>query len=219
MAKHNVKKAGEDTEKDPHLISFGHNQAKQTGSLLRKDLQNKLDAVIVSPLTRCLQTTKGIVEEVGFQGNWIAREELREAFGITYSNMRNTQSHLKAQRAHVNFQDTTEEDEWWKPDRRETWQNLQQRVDRFLHWASWNQLVGSTPHGSNLLVVSHGVWIECFLSRYYSKLFEEGKRVYNCDTFCSALVCNWEKENDQWICKKIQIYHTKRVIKKHFQMF
>ena len=48
--------------------------------------------------------------------------------------------------------------EWcWKPDCRETWQNLQQRVDRFLHWALWNQLVGSTPHGSNLLVVSHCV--------------------------------------------------------------
>jgi len=69
----------------------------------------------------------------------------------------------------------TEADDKWSPTHRESWGDIQGRVARF--FSSLVQL-----NEENIIVISHGVWIEtCF--RMYRPEFLEERRVYNCDTF------------------------------------
>eukprot|EP00551_Chaetoceros_affinis_P004960 CAMPEP_0203671546 /NCGR_PEP_ID=MMETSP0090-20130426/7297_1 /ASSEMBLY_ACC=CAM_ASM_001088 /TAXON_ID=426623 /ORGANISM="Chaetoceros affinis, Strain CCMP159" /LENGTH=238 /DNA_ID=CAMNT_0050536631 /DNA_START=127 /DNA_END=840 /DNA_ORIENTATION=+ len=177
------------------VLPKAHQQARKAGTRLRKALnesndgemvaaKKKLDCVLVSPLSRCLETAYFIMNEL--QGNhsslpppWVCKEELREAFGIHYSDKRSCKSTLQETWPHVQFDpNMKEEDEDWKPDERETFMNLHQRIDNFLLWTSWNQLltmISEKQNASgdnhkqrtnekraekrqNLLVVSHGVW-------------------------------------------------------------
>ena len=79
----------------------------------------------------------------------------------------------------------TEEDEMWKPDQRETFINLHIRIDNFLLWTSWNQLLQilsekqqsakmykNQMKSQHLLVVSHGVWMECLFKKYYPQILQ-----------------------------------------------
>ena len=126
----------------------------------------------------------------------------------------------------------TEEDRDWKPDQRETFMNLHKRIDNFLIWTSWNQLLktisedGSVPiddhkqermkqnriKNQHLLVVSHGVWMECLFRKYYPQILDGGRRVHNCHLFSTDLVCSWVKDTCEsssggglWRCKKISL--------------
>jgi broad specificity phosphatase PhoE len=74
----------------------------------------------------------------------------------------------------------TEQDELWKSDKRERWQDLSDRVLAFL-----NKLVRRTEE--NIVVVSHGVWIECCLRIGCPEALGH-RRVFNCDTYaCEAV--------------------------------
>ncbi len=128
----------------------------------------------------------------------------------------------------------TEEDEDWKPDQRETFINLHQRIDNFLLWLSWSRIVqifsekGSSPEDDDhklqedmhqklmkrqyLLVVTHGVWMECLFRKYYPQILNGGRRVHNCHMFSVDLVCSWVKDfgenssgDGKWKCKKISL--------------
>ena len=152
----------------------------------------------------------------------ICKEELREAYGIHYSDKRSSKSYLKQIWPHVHFHpQMTEEDEAWKPDRRETLDALGSRIDNFLRWLSWHHLVqlhdilnisnnnaNKTNNANNakqhLLVVSHGVWIEYLFHKYKPEILQpngkkdsdERRRVHNCDLFCVELVCQWYHHDD-----------------------
>lgn len=76
---------------------------------------------------------------------------------------------------HLQFDSSvTEFDDSWKPDVRESISNVMNRIERFFQWLS---------HRSEKVVaiVSHGVWIECCLYKYYPSALDGGRRVYNCD--------------------------------------
>lgn len=130
----------------------------------------------------------------------------------------------------------TEEDEAWKPDIRETIHDLNKRIDGFLMWLSWNQLLHSISYSNNgqkkdmkdhqeqkqqqnLLVVTHGVWMECLFRKLKPEILEhDGKkrRVHNCDLYRLDLVCCWEKkmdqkegENNQWNCTNVLLENVK----------
>lgn len=76
-----------------------------------------------------------------------------------------------------------EDDEAWSPTKRETIHELRDRVLLFL------QQLSTLPQ-SNILVVSHGVWIETCFRCFCPEALDHGrKRVYNCDLFagkCSS---------------------------------
>lgn len=75
-----------------------------------------------------------------------------------------------------------EEDLAWKPDWRETIYDMERRIDSFL-----NTLVGRTE--KNIVVVSHGVWIEVCFHKYCFEALDHGrKRVHNCNTFVGECV-------------------------------
>lgn len=146
--------------------------------------------------------------------SWIVREELREAFGIHYSDKRSSRSQLEARWQSVNFGDLSEEDEAWKSDKRETIENVEYRVDHFLKWLSWNQLVSadkSTGTNANVescatLAVSHGVWMECLLRKYCPSIMEGGtRRVHNCDIVRVVLRGQWNLIGENWNCKRLEL--------------
>ena len=70
-----------------------------------------------------------------------------------------------------------EMDEAWQEDARETIRDLGLRISIFL-----NLLVGRSE--SNVVVVTHGVWLEECFRLHCPKVLENGRRrVYNCDMF------------------------------------
>jgi broad specificity phosphatase PhoE len=72
----------------------------------------------------------------------------------------------------------TEMDNLWQDDRRETIQELTERIETF-----FNTVVAQRPEHT-IVVVTHGVWIETCLYRYCPQVLGYGKqRVYNCDMF------------------------------------
>jgi broad specificity phosphatase PhoE len=78
----------------------------------------------------------------------------------------------------------TAKDEQWKPDERETLSDVEKRVHAVLSW-----LVQQGQ--DNIVVVSHGVWIEVCLQLIYPAALTGGRRVYNCDGFaCQVVSCN-----------------------------
>lgn len=171
---------------DAPLVAQGKRESHEAGVYLKRILLgSKLEGIICSPLTRCLQTTHEIASEIGFKGTWYVREELREAFGIYQSDRRRTKSELESIWHNVHF-DITEEDECWRSNHRETLYDLDERIDYFLFWLSKNQkqYLGC-PEGSpsHLLIVSHGVWMECLFRKYFPSVLEGGTRVYNCDIY------------------------------------
>ena len=74
-----------------------------------------------------------------------------------------------------------EEDVYWSPTRRETYDHVRDRVHAFLRWLC-------TRSERNICVVSHGVWIETCLHAYGPPGILGDKRVYNCDAYAAKLV-------------------------------
>ena len=81
----------------------------------------------------------------------------------------------------------TQDDVAWKPDLRESWGDIQNRVNRFLAWLCQRQ-------ESSVAVVTHGVWMEA-LFRTHDPLVLGDKRVYNGDVF----VCRVVSRNGQFM--------------------
>jgi broad specificity phosphatase PhoE len=69
----------------------------------------------------------------------------------------------------------TETDEKWSPTCREGYDELGYRIETFLKW------IVQRPE-ENIMVVSHGVWIENFLRRHQPNFLGD-RRVYNLDAF------------------------------------
>ena len=75
----------------------------------------------------------------------------------------------------------TENDDAWKSDHRETWADIQTRIDRFLPW------LVQRPE-SCIAVVSHGVWMETLFRVYNPHALTNGQRVHNCDVFACEVI-------------------------------
>lgn len=80
-----------------------------------------------------------------------------------------------------------EADENWKPDQRETVSDVESRVHAFLCALPKNK-------ESNIVVISHGIWVEVCFHRYCPEVLEFGKRrVHNCNVFVGELISKDEK--------------------------
>jgi len=78
----------------------------------------------------------------------------------------------------------TENDEAWSPDRRESLHDIHQRIITFFH-----DLVQREE--TNIVVVSHGVWIECCLNSLCPEALGYGEtRVHNCNVFVGDCISN-----------------------------
>ena len=117
----------------------------------------------------------------------------------------------------------TEDDEAWNPNERESFKDLNSRIDNFLVWVSWNGLLENNKSILNekkdekqhLLVVSHSLWIECLFERYKPEVFNGGRTIHNCDLYSAELVCSWKRDiatehnHNKWKCKSISFENVK----------
>ena len=95
----------------------------------------------------------------------------------------------------------TEHDTEWRADSRETGRDVSQRVHNFFAWLI------QQPH-NNIAVVTHGVWLECALLKYWPEVLDHGKkRVYNCDVYCGKLMGS---SSSPVLCdvEQISFYHA-----------
>ena len=149
---------------DARLDETGRRQAAVLGERMRA-ARMFVDAVLVSPLTRTLETATLMFPLSGVAGGYpppppfIAVEHCREAFGGHPCDARRACSVVAREFPHVDFSGVgTDEDTWHDPDRRETVREVSLRCDQFLH------VLRARPE-RNLVVVSHGVFLETLLNR------------------------------------------------------
>ena len=168
LAKHNLNYLlfGEDAyigeeNIDTHLVEEGIKQAETLGKTW--DNINNIDYVLVSPLTRTLQTAQHIFKNIKVP--IVACEELKEfPQGIHTCSKRIEKSKLKENFPFVDFSlIRSEKDEMWNPERKETEQELSERVDIVRNFIK-------TLRVENIAVVSHSTFI---MKYYYQKISEE----------------------------------------------
>jgi broad specificity phosphatase PhoE len=120
-----------------------------------------VDVVLVSPLTRTLETAT-LMFPAGTTPpppRFVAVELCREAHGGHPCDQRRPISVIRPEFPHVDFSGVeTDEDTWHNPDRRETVREVSNRCDKFL------AVLRARPE-RNLVVVSHGVFLETLLNR------------------------------------------------------
>jgi len=148
----------------------------------------EIDLVVTSPLTRCIQTTMmGFLPGTKYaegrrEPKMVCSELAREAYGVHYPDRRRDLSLLKMHWPMLNFEPMTEHDDLWTATGRETIAQLQERILKFL-----GILIQMAE--SNVVVVSHGVWIEACLNMLCPEALNHGsRRVYNCDVFCGDCI-------------------------------
>ncbi|GMI44692.1 hypothetical protein TrCOL_g13892 [Triparma columacea] len=119
---------------------------------------------------------------------FVCIEELREASGLYYPDMRRPRSQLQAAFPYVDFSMIqTEEDELWREDKRESLSELNRRISKFWQW------LGTRPE-KNIAIVTHGVWIEECLRRNVPKVLRGGVRVQPADVFTCKVVPHVREE-------------------------
>jgi broad specificity phosphatase PhoE len=91
----------------------------------------------------------------------------------------------------------SETDEAWTAHYRETLQDINRRIERFLGWlVSLPQMDHHHEQEQSIVVVvSHGVWMECLLRKFDA--LADGQRVYNTDAYALRLhSCVDDNDND-----------------------
>lgn len=178
---------------DPPLTLEGKKQALDAGEQLRlwwhtTQVGEQMELVLSSPLTRCLQTASLAL----LPGDQYAQDHpeptfacmdlLREAYGMSYPDRRRTKSLLVSRWPNIHFDPSIpEQDEAWQLIERESVQDVVHRVNRFLEW-----LVLRTE--TNIVVVSHGVWMECCFYAHCRTALSSGDRVGNADLFSAQCI-------------------------------
>mmetsp|Transcript_35140 Transcript_35140/g.76933 ORF Transcript_35140/g.76933 Transcript_35140/m.76933 type:complete len:271 (-) Transcript_35140:61-873(-) len=193
---------------DPPLVPWGTQQATEAAGKIQNDLSrnNKscVDLVVSSPLRRCLQTSSIVFPPINSpkrvepsdpslrRPRILVNEMAREAYGVHYPDRRGKRSSIVAEFPWVELSpDFTEEDAQWRPDKRESLQDVKVRASSFLSW------LASNCQEETIGIVSHGVWIEVLLLRYCPEVLDNGqRRVYNCDIFKARCISVWEEKVD-----------------------
>ena len=116
---------------DSPLTNEGHLQSIELGQSWTK--KNEIDLVLVSPLTRTLETAMNIFGDTDIP--MISEEFLREyPIGEDTCNQRSSLTHLKNKYPKVDFHLTTDGDTLWSSDYRETIDELEQRLDQMVKY-------------------------------------------------------------------------------------
>jgi broad specificity phosphatase PhoE len=169
---------------DAPLTALGWSQATALRAHVQKQprLRSALDLVVVSPLTRALQTAVAafggedtasadepllMSASAGRQGvsargapPFVACELCREHLGVHPCDRRRTLSEYKEAFPAVDWTEiSTEEDVLWRADHRETDDALAQRAAAFLEWLQ------RRPE-ENIAVVAHSSWLSILFQRF-----------------------------------------------------
>lgn len=174
---------------DARLDETGVMQATTLGERIR-EARMIVDVVLVSPLTRTLETASLMFPQPPHgqaRVPFVAVELCREAHGGHPCDQRRPVSTVAPHFPHVDFSGIgTDADTWHNPDRRETVREVSIRCDKFI------ALLRARSE-RNLVVVSHGVFLETLLNRSSLSCTDEsikGKRFENVE-MRSVVIGGW----------------------------
>ena len=161
-----------DESYNSRLIQSGINQAYQLKNTIDSLLNlNNIDAVLVSPLTRTLETANIIFSDKNIP--IIANEYLMEyPSGLHKCNKRNTKTNLINEFPNIDFSHLTSEmDLLWKPKIFESLETLYDRIDKLKLWLknkNYNTIVivGHTSHLSHFIYHKYMDLKHCQLYHY-----------------------------------------------------
>lgn len=138
---------------DAALNSVGHEQCKALSVAVDEAalVGFEVDVILVSPLTRAIETAKHGLGSFWGKVPVIAVEMTRECFGKNTCDMRKPVAQLKLEFPEVNFDlfMESEDDTWWTPER-ETREHIHGRIANF-----YNFLLQTPPHWKRIAVVGH----------------------------------------------------------------
>ena len=179
---------------DADLVEQGTAQVRSVKRrLTNSGILTNIELVLISPLTRCLQTAQLIFDYFvppSLSSSsmppppMVCLQDVREAYGMHYPDKRRDKSMLRTQFPSVHFDvDTTmtEKDEKWSINSRVTVGCVVKRIHNVLEWIVQR-------HEATIFVVTHGVWIECLLNAYVPVILKDGSRVNNCDCYAADIV-------------------------------
>lgn len=164
--------------RDAALNEIGRAQCLE--ELRPKLLGLDFDCIVVSPLTRALETA-----ELGLDQWWgkvptIAVELIRERFGVHTCNQRSPVSSLRERFPTVDFgarMSGTELDTWHSPTHRESDEEVQVRSREFLRWLQ------TLPH-KRIAIVGHAD----FMEQTFKLLQVSHPKLSNCAVVTSSMV-------------------------------
>lgn len=159
------------TKMDTKLTNKGINQAKNLGNTWYEANKNpnKIDLIITSPLSRCLQTTTNIFGTTPM-APVISFEGCREyPLGEEYCNKRTNLKTLIKKYPHVDFSNIySNEDILWT-ETKETESELEERVIEFKQ--NLKSIIKEKNY-KNVVIVSHSTFLRKFIYNDYDEIFE-----------------------------------------------
>jgi len=215
IAQHNVVRGEEGRNIfDSSLTPSGVSLMQQTGVMLRQQLLLSMSTnsdhasahliILSSPLSRCLETSGIICSQLTKAASstsippsrisCYSHELLREAYGVYKSDCRRKKSELQRMFPFVVFDPSMPEDDLlWTYSERESLSSVCNRVKQMFHHLATIYCSSSTHQqykdNTVILLVTHGVWMECFLNQFAPHLMQGGaRRVYNGDVYRGELV-------------------------------
>jgi len=166
---------------DASLDDVGRAQAEKLGGII-DDLTLEIDVVLVSPLSRTLETCAGLFpngkRRSGAPLRIAAIEELREAFGAHPCDARRSVSYYAQLHPWVDFSAVRTDADTWATATRETVREVAKRADVVL------EVIAALPaHEKRVCIISHGVLLEmlqnrsamCFPAEVRSRRFENAE--------------------------------------------
>tara|TARA_Y100001970_G_scaffold197655_1_gene240441 strand:+ start:3004 stop:3633 length:630 start_codon:yes stop_codon:yes gene_type:complete len=162
--------------KDTHLTEEGKKQALKLGE--NWDELDKIELVITSSLTRCLETTTNIFKNTNIP--IIAFEYAREyPMGLQYCNMRSEKSKLQKNFPNINFSNLgSEQDLMWDRKNYETMDELNFRKKEVIKFIK-------TRSEKNIALVSHSSFLMNFLYNYLDE--DEDKELNHCYPYLKVI--------------------------------
>ncbi|CAA7031074.1 unnamed protein product [Microthlaspi erraticum] len=172
---------------DAPLTDYGHQQVENLRERVALNgLLKRVELVVTSPLLRTMQTAVGVFGNENEQPNMsssppiLALEVARDRNGVRPPDMRRNVSEYQALFPDIDFsQIESEEDNLWRPDVRESEEEISARGLEFMKWL-WKR-----PE-KEVAVVSHGIVLQHMLYVFandcdQSTTRELCKRFANCE--------------------------------------
>ncbi|CAM9268494.1 unnamed protein product [Discosporangium mesarthrocarpum] len=160
---------------DARLTDKGKDQCRNLKAV-GHGIQKEAQLVVVSPLTRAIQTALLTLDQVD-RVPWMALECARERAGGHYCDKRRALSVLKEEFPSINWQEVKdEEDVYWENlgGNRETDEAMKERAFELFRW------IKERPE-TNIVVVTHSAFLSCMLNKAVSCSPELSKWFENCE--------------------------------------
>ena len=157
---------------DAPLVDKGILQAKELGK--KWDNLDKIQKVLVSPLTRTLQTAENIFKDkIGLK--IIALDGIKEfPQGMETCNKRREKKELEVNFKNIDFSELdSDTDKMWREDRFETIEELEQRIEDFKNLLK-------KLDDENVAVVSHSSFLKQML---YGTIGDDSNQLNHCHPY------------------------------------